>query len=187
MNKYSSVSIPKLLIENYSQYDLSAEEVLLLIQLITIDDCEVNLVEFLEKYEISKSKINILLQKQMVSVFEKAGVIMINILPLYEKLYGRVSNRDEEVKNFALSNQEIDKLKYMFNKELKPFELEQIKNWKKQGFNFKQIEDAIYKALVKNVMNLNYIQAILENEISLKTSSKSEEKDVHVVRNWTFE
>lgn len=68
-----------------------------------------------------------------------------------------------ELKQKSLSVKDVDKIRVILNRELKNYELEQVKNWYKD-YSIKEIEEAVYQTVLKGIDNFNYIEKVLFNK-----------------------
>lgn len=82
------------------------------------------------------------------------------------------SSKGKEIKFLTVKN--VDEIKILFNREIAPYELEKIKEWNNK-YNFELIKNSIYKASLKNILNLNYIEKIIENDCRKKEKKNQSE------------
>lgn len=75
------------------------------------------------------------------------------------------SSKGEETNFLTVKN--VDEIKILFNREIAPYELEKIKEWNNK-YDFELIKNSMYKASLKNILNLNYIEKIIENDCRKK-------------------
>lgn len=70
--------------------------------------------------------------------------------------------QNNKIEQPIVTVEQIDQIKVIINREIKPYELEKILEWRK-NYSIKTITDAIYKAATKNIDNFNYIEKIIIN------------------------
>ncbi len=175
-----TTAIQNELLLNYKMYNLTAEELICLCQMITIDPVHVDLISFLKIAQNSKPLISSLVTKQMITLVDRQGKMTIDLSKLYTKLTSEV----EQLNEVGLTTIEIDKLIHIFGRNLNPNEIAKINSWMTAGATFSKIEEAIYVALAKGINNLNYIEKIIVN--SNTTTEQVVKKESSIKRNWTY-
>lgn len=156
---------PKLLINNFRDINLSAQQTLLLIYLINNDklfnpkkiseDLSWSLNEILEEINdlTSKGLLTIDLVKNN-NIHEE----YINLDSFYSKLaFLIVNDKPKTVDNKNL----FDSFEEEFGRTLSPMEYEIINSWKDSGFSDELIFCALKEAIFNGVSNLRYIDKIL--------------------------
>ena len=163
--KSGNYIIPKLLINNFRDINLSAQQTLLLIYLINNDklfnpkkiseDLSWSLNEILEEINdlTSKGLLTIDLVKNN-NIHEE----YINLDSFYSKLaFLIVNDKPKTVDNKNL----FDSFEEEFGRTLSPMEYEIINSWKDSGFSDELIFCALKEAIFNGVSNLRYIDKIL--------------------------
>lgn len=163
--KSGNYIIPKLLINNFRDINLSAQQTLLLIYLINNDklfnpkkiseDLSWSLNEILEEINdlTSKGLLTIDLVKNN-NIHEE----YINLDSLYSKLaFLIVNGKPKSVDNKNL----FDSFEEEFGRTLSPMEYEIINSWKDSDFSDELIFCALKEAIFNGVSNLRYIDKIL--------------------------
>ncbi|MEI3529697.1 MAG: DnaD domain protein [Bacilli bacterium] len=163
--KSGNYIIPKLLINNFRDINLSAQQTLLLIYLINNDklfnpkkiseDLSWSLNEILEEINdlTSKGLLTIDLVKNN-NIHEE----YINLDSFYSKLaFLVVNDKPKTVDNKNL----FDSFEEEFGRTLSPMEYEIINSWKDSGFSDELIFCALKEAIFNGVSNLRYIDKIL--------------------------
>lgn len=163
--KSGNYIIPKLLINNFRDINLSAQQTLLLIYLINNDklfnpkkiseDLSWPLSEILEEINdlTSKGLLTIDLVKNN-NIHEE----YINLDSLYSKLaFLIVNGKPKSVDNKNL----FDSFEEEFGRTLSPMEYEIINSWKDSDFSDELIFCALKEAIFNGVSNLRYIDKIL--------------------------
>ncbi|MFV0288090.1 MAG: DnaD domain protein, partial [Mycoplasmatales bacterium] len=98
-----------------------------------------------------KLLIDSLYQKTYINIDFNNNLITLNL----EK---KVDAKQQE----GLNVQNVDELRILLNREIKNYELELLQQWINH-YSIKQIKEAIYKAMLKNIDNFKYIEKILQN------------------------
>lgn len=168
------------LILNYQQYNIEPNEFICICQLLTIDPLQIDLISFLRKTKNNKPIISSLATKKLITLGEVNGKVTIDLSKLYELM----SSDFEQLEQVGLSNEQVDRLVFIFGKKLLPNEIMKINSWLASGATFQQIEEAIYTALAREINNLNYIEKIiLNNNTTVETVVNNESS---IKRNWTY-
>ncbi len=175
-----TTAIQNELLINYSNYNISDQELICLCQLLTFDPIEVNFLNFLKQSKNSKPIISSLVTKNIVSIKSQGNDVIINL----ENLYDLLNDEQTEVQTDSLTSEQIDKIVHIFGRRLNPNELMQINSWVAAGASYQKITDSIYIALGKGISNLNYIEKIIVN--SNATTEEVVKKESSVKRNWTY-
>lgn len=188
-NLIDNVTIPASLIKT-NELNLSNDEIICILRIKTIGENDVDLINFLEKFPMEKINVESLIAKKLIKLNEINSQIKINLLPLYESLVGH--NQTPETNNSAISENQsaltisdIDRIKFILNRNIKVHELEKLKFWIKAGYEIAEIENAIHKSLLKNIDSFNYIEAVLYNEpINKEIEQTNDSQSVVINRNW---
>lgn len=163
--KDKSISIPRLLLLNYKDFNITDQELIVLIYLMNTNtniynpkdissDLKLELVDVL-------TIINSLVEKGIIKVdmetkgTKKAEVINLN--QLYEKLTFLVVN-DENKKDISIYTM----FEKEFGRSLSPVEYDLINNWKDASYTDEIISLALKEAIYNGVTSLKYIDRILE-------------------------
>lgn len=166
--RYNNINIPRTLLLNYKNINLSEKELIVLIYLLNeennsfnpkkiSDDLKYTLPEVLEIIE----KLNTL-DILSINLNKNNGVIeeQVDLLNLYKKLAYLIVN-ENEVKE-EVSNENIyDNFEREFGRTLSPIEYEYINGWLNDDFNEEIINCALKEAVFNGATNLRYIDAIL--------------------------
>src|SRR5574344_551919 len=163
--KDRDVSIPRLLLLNYKDFNISDQEMIVLIYLINANsniynpkdissDLKIELVDVL-------TIINSLSEKGILKVdIETKGnkkAEVINLDSLYEKLSFLIINEEEKKDTSIYTMFEKE-----FGRSLSPVEYELINNWKDASYSDELISLALKEAIYNGVTSLKYIDRILE-------------------------
>lgn len=161
--------VPRILINNYKLLNITDEELIAIMVIMSFGDKVVYNPEVFAK-EIGGSKRNImkvidnLCDKSILSlIIEKNNnksyeyIVLDN---LYEKLFNIVIDNDEkeEVDNSIFSVFENE-----LGRTLSPMEYEKIKEWITSGNSSELISCALREAVMNGISNFNYIDRILDS------------------------
>lgn len=161
--------VPRILINNYKLLNITDEELIVIMVIMSYDDKVVYNPEEFAK-EIGGSKRNImkvidnLCDKNILSlIIEKnnnKSYEYISLDNLYEKLFNIVIDNDEkeEVDNSIFSVFENE-----LGRTLSPMEYEKIKEWITSGNSSELISCALREAVMNGISNFNYIDRILDS------------------------
>ncbi len=155
---------PTEILENQVKFNLSDEETLTLIKLVSIDRSDLMLNVFLNKYAIKREVLNGLSKKGLVKLVEIANGLEID--------YIGFNNNQASDSKVSINREMIDRLTFLLNRKLQVYELEKIKSWLKLDYKLSEIEEAISKAAIGGVDNFNYIEKVLFNNQDTKKQSK---------------
>ena len=163
------IYIPKILLNNYKKLNISDEELIIIMIIMSYGDKVMyNPEEFanemgINKHEVMKC-INNLCDKNILSlVIEKnnrKAYEYISLDLLYEKLVNIVLDKDEEV---VVDNSIFSVFESELGRTLSPMEYEKIKEWITSGNSNEMITCALKEAVYNGVNNFNYIDRILDN------------------------
>lgn len=167
------------LILNFENYQITAQEFVIICQMLTIDPVSIDLISFLRITKEAKPIISSLVTKKIIRLCEIEGKMLIDLLPLYELLNDKKSDYVE----MSLTSEQVDKIVHIFSRNLFPNEIHQINSWIAKGITYPKIEEAIYVALAKGINNLNYIEKIVFNS---KEEAQDLKKEGSIKRNWTY-
>lgn len=167
--KDSPIVIPRILLNNYKKLNITEEELVVLIIIISIgDSIEYNPEIFVQEIGMEKHKvmtiISNLISKNILSIdFVKKGKITSEYISsslLYDKLLNIVKNiSDEDSKK--INNSVFTVFENELGKLLSPMEIEKIKEWVTTYKNEELIIAALNEAVLNGVSNFSYIDAIL--------------------------
>lgn len=161
--------VPRILINNYKLLNITDEELIVIMVIMSHGDKVVYNPEAFAK-EIGGSKRNImkvidnLCDKNILSlIIEKnnnKSYEYISLDNLYEKLFNIVIDNDEkeEVDNSIFSVFENE-----LGRTLSPMEYEKIKEWITSGNSSELISCALREAVMNGISNFNYIDRILDS------------------------
>lgn len=168
--KDKPIIIPRILLNNYKKLNITEEELIILIIIISLDDeIEYNPEIFVQETGMEKHQvmtiISNLISKNIISIdFIKKGKITSEYISsslLYDKLLNiikDVNNDDIKINNsiFTVFENELGRL-------LSPMEIEKIKEWITTYKNEELIIAALNEAVLNGVSNFRYIDAILND------------------------
>jgi DNA replication protein len=181
MNKYINFSIPTILLKEQKNLNLTNEEMLFLIKLLSYNTSNVSYVGFATDFEINREMVGNLKAKDFIKIKENKEGIYIDTTPIYEHLYNENIQQVPVVPTDGLSADVLDRISFLLNRQVKSFELDKIREWINTGHKIEDIEIAIQKSVINNVDNFNYIDTVLQNG-----QTKNHENDVKVERNIEF-
>ena len=163
--KSRDMTIPRFLLFNYKNLNITEEELVVLIYLLNSNGDLYNPKDISEdlKYEL----VDVL---TIVSDLTEKGVININmetrgskstevvdLEPLYSKLTTLVVNEEKEKDTTIFTSIENE-----FARALTPMEYELVNAWMDNGYSEELINEALKEAVYNNVTSLKYIDKILE-------------------------
>lgn len=163
--KSRDMTIPRLLLFNYKNLNITEEQLVVLIYLLNSNGDLYNPKDISEdlKYEL----VDVL---TIVSDLTEKGVININmetrgskstevvdLEPLYSKLTTLVVNEEKEKDTTIFTSIENE-----FARALTPMEYELVNAWMDNGYSEELINEALKEAVYNNVTSLKYIDKILE-------------------------
>lgn len=163
--KSRDITIPRLLLFNYKNLNITEEQLIVLIYLLNSNGDLYNPKDISEdlKYEL----VDVL---TIVSDLTEKGVININmetrgskstevvdLEPLYSKLTTLVVNEEKEKDTTIFTSIENE-----FARALTPMEYELVNAWMDNGYSEELINEALKEAVYNNVTSLKYIDKILE-------------------------
>ncbi len=134
-------------------------------------------------YENDKVNIQVLSQ-----IYLEPNILKKELMNLLEKKYIDIDwntnivskAQDKPVEELTVSD--VDRVRVIINREIALHELEQLKKWQRKH-SIDEIVEAVYKAVVKNIDNFNYIEKILEND---QTSGNKKTEQSKVRKNFDF-
>lgn len=185
-------SIPTAILTRQDELEITDSELLTLIQLITVDNFEINLQQFLNDFGIStKEKILNLKEKNLLEIDVIDQIPTVNLQKLYDKLLvlknNNLSESFEETfvdkSNEHLTRSFIDELQILIERQLTNYELGTINSWLKSGHNHDQIKNAFIKSLSLGVDNFKYIEKVLQNNQNLNSESSTNNSG-QIKRDW---
>lgn len=169
--KDSPIVIPRILFNNYKKLNITEEELIIVILIISLgNNIEYNPDIFVKELDIEKHKvmvlINNLISKNILTIeFKKNGRKTEEYLStsiLYDKLLNIIKDTSQtEPSNinssiFTIFENELGRL-------LSPMELEKIKEWLTTYKNEELITAALNEAVLNGISNFRYIDAILND------------------------
>lgn len=167
--KTKPIVIPTILLNNYKSLGISADELIIIIVIMSYGDKVIydpeafaNVING-DKHEIM-GIINSLFDKHILSlVVEKNNrktYEYISLDLLYQKLFNILIGEEdnEEIDNSIFSIFEAE-----LGRPISPMEIEKIKEWVTSGNSNELIICALNEAVLKGVNNLNYIDSILNS------------------------
>ncbi len=172
--QFRHVSIPMQVILNNLDTKLEPYQLINIIKLMTMGTRYVDLMEFLSDYKMKRDHLEELVNLGLIILVTEDAKILVDLEPIHSQIF----NTTTTSKTIKLTAEVIDRIGFLLNRQVKPFELELLREWVDKGHNVDQIEIAIQKAMIKNIDNFNYIQTVLENATEIR-----EEPVVNVKRN----
>lgn len=191
MIKKGYVDINKVLIDNYSKLNLSAIELVILLNLLEsfkVNNLTLSVSVIAKKINVTtdecSNNLNNLLNKGYITLnieYTKSGKAkeIFNIDELIKNLE-RILN--EEVKVEKIQNSEetikdyIEIIEKSFGKTLTPFELEIVLSWVDMKENITSIKKALDIAISKNILNLRYVDKIILSSKNTEIINEDESK-----------
>ena len=179
----SIYTIPSILIKDYKKYNITSNELIVVIYLLNQKDIEFNPQKISKDLNIEISElltnINELEKKDLLKlehiVDKNIHKEIIKLDRLYNKLALSYLDQNKEVKNVL-----FDKFEKEFGRTLSPMEYEIINSWS-SSYSDEIIIEALKEAVYNNVSNLRYIDKILSewNKKGIKTIKdiESDKKD----------
>lgn len=162
--------IPKDILINQEKYDLSDEELLGLIKILSIKDENDNLLAFLNLHNIKRETITNLEKKGIIQLKNKMGKIEIVYQTPVEK--SNLIPNETKTNKVMISKEMIERINFLLNRKLKSHELEKIKSWLNLEYSFQEIEEAINKSILNDADNFNYIEKVLFNNYGSKQQTR---------------
>ena len=179
----SIYTIPSILIKDYKKYNITSNELIVVIYLLNQKELEFNPQKISKDLNIEISElltnINELEKKDLLKlehiVDKNIHKEIIKLDRLYNKLAFSYLDQNKEVKNIL-----FDKFEKEFGRTLSPMEYEIINSWS-SSYSDEIIIEALKEAVYNNVSNLRYIDKILSewNKKGIKTIKdiESDKKD----------
>lgn len=165
----SPIVVPKILFNNYKRLNISEEELVVIMFIISLGNkIEYNPDIFVKELNMDKLRvmmnINNLMSKNILSLeMIKNGrktEEYISLSLLYDKLVNIVIDVSEE-DNVKIDNSIFTVFENELGKLLSPMQIETIKEWVKTYKNEELIITALKEAVMNGVYNFNYIDTIL--------------------------
>lgn len=166
--KDKPIFIPRILIKNYKKLNISSDELVIIMLLLSMEEKVIYNPEELaneinaDKHDIMKI-INSLITKNIISLeiekVDKKACEYISLDLLYEKLFNLIISPNEKLKEIDVSI--FDTFEEELGRTLSPMEYEQIKEWVNSGNSEEMITNALREAVLNGVSNLRYIDGIL--------------------------
>ena len=163
--KSRDITIPRLLLFNYKNLNITEEELIVLIYLLNSNDDLYNPKDISDdlKYELVSvlTIVSDLTEKGIINInMETRGTKsseVVDLEPLYSKLTTLVVNEEKEKDTTIYTSIENE-----FARTLTPMEYELINAWLDNGYTEELINEALKEAVYNNVTSLKYIDKILE-------------------------
>lgn len=170
------LNLHKLLLKEYVRLGINEKEVIVLSQLATMLEKKkhtLSLKSIARMTHLSSNEVGELLEQLIVNQFVSTELELKNdgkereifsLNPLFDKII-QLFKEDLKVENEKQSDNEIKavitNLEDVFRKSLKPYDLQMIQQWFIDGYNKKEIDQALEVAVNHNKLNLNYLDRIL--------------------------
>ncbi len=167
--KYQTFSVPNKVLE----LELSDELLADLIRLLSYNQ---EYIKISQITTISRDNLSTLSSRGIVEITDQDGHFVVDLNPLYGKLYGQSTSATNTT--YATTDV-LDRIEFLLSRKLKPIEIDRINKWLTQGYEVSEVEQAVYKSSLNSADNFNYIETVLFNA----TTPQKEEKKTHVKRN----
>lgn len=170
------LNLHKLLLKEYVRLGINEKEVIVLSQLATMLEKKkhtLSLKSIARMTHLSSNEVGELLEQLIVNQFVSTELELKNdgkereifsLNPLFDKII-QLFKEDLKDENEKQSDNEIKavitNLEDVFRKSLKPYDLQMIQQWFIDGYNKKEIDQALEVAINHNKLNLNYLDRIL--------------------------
>lgn len=170
------LNLHKLLLKEYVRLGINEKEVIVLSQLATMLEKKkhtLSLKSIARMTHLSSNEVGELVEQLIVNQFVSTELELKNdgkereifsLNPLFDKII-QLFKEDLKVENEKQSDNEIKavitNLEDVFRKSLKPYDLQMIQQWFIDGYNKKDIDQALEVAINHNKLNLNYLDRIL--------------------------
>jgi DNA replication protein len=170
------LNLHKLLLKEYVRLGINEKEVIVLSQLATMLEKKkrtLSLKSIARMTHLSSNEVGELVEQLIVNQFVSTELELKNdgkereifsLNPLFDKII-QLFKEDVKVENEKQSDNEIKavitNLEDVFRKSLKPYDLQMIQQWFIDGYNKKEIDQALEVAVNHNKLNLNYLDRIL--------------------------
>ncbi len=170
------LNLHKLLLKEYVRLGINEKEVIVLSQLATMLEKKkrtLSLKSIARMTHLSSNEVGELVEQLIVNQFVSTELELKNdgkereifsLNPLFDKII-QLFKEDLKVENDKQSDNEIKavitNLEDVFRKSLKPYDLQMIQQWFIDGYNKKEIDQALEVAVNHNKLNLNYLDRIL--------------------------
>ena len=165
--KSKMVSIPIYVLRVFNEFNLTAQEIILLLFLYDKDNYVFNPnliadnlnMEILDVMKIisslsNKKLLNIITKTNEANIKEE----IIDLSLLYDKITIKLMN---EINNEENNDNIYDIISKEFARQLSPMECEMIDSWKKNNYSTEMIIEAVREAVLNGVTSLRYIDKIL--------------------------
>ena len=166
--KTKTITIPLYVLKMCKEFNLSADEIILLFFLYDKDNTvfdpnyisnslNIDLVKVID--EVSK-----LVKKGLISIKTKTnekGIKeeILDLSPLFDKVTIKMMEEFNKVNEKDINVYSI--LEEEFNRKLTPMECEMVDDWKKNNYSNEIIKEAVREATLNGVNSLRYIDKIL--------------------------
>lgn len=170
------LNLHKLLLKEYVRLGINEKEVIVLSQLATMLEKKkhtLSLKSIARMTHLSSNEVGELVEQLIVNQFVSTELELKNdgkereifsLNPLFDKII-QLFKEDLKDENEKQSDNEIKavitNLEDVFRKSLKPYDLQMIQQWFIDGYNKKEIDQALEVAVNHNKLNLNYLDRIL--------------------------
>ncbi|CCV65377.1 DNA replication protein DnaD [Paracholeplasma brassicae] len=185
------LNLHKLLLKEYVRLGINEKEVIVLSQLATMLEKKkhtLSLKSIARMTHLSSNEVGELLEQLIVNQFVSTELELKNdgkereifsLNPLFDKII-QLFKEDLKVENEKQSDNEIKavitNLEDVFRKSLKPYDLQMIQQWFIDGYNKKEIDQALEVAINHNKLNLNYLDRILRTTDEMNDDDLDDEK-----------
>ena len=196
-----TITVPLYVLKMYKEFNLSSDEIILLLFLYDKDNSTFNphYIEENTNLELDKimNAISKLVKKNLLIIAPKKnekGVKeeVIDLSPFFDKLTLKVIdnlNKDNEtdINVYTIIEEE-------FGRKLTPMECEMVDDWKKNNYSNELIKEAVREATLNGVSSLRYIDKILfewnkkgfknKDDIKKKNTKETTKKVEIYTGNW---
>lgn len=186
--KSKTITIPLYVLKMYKEYNLSSDEVILLLFLYDKDNIVFNPSIISENTGLDLQKVMEVISKvikkgflNIVSKTNEHGIKeeVIDLSPFFDKLTLKVIEILNNKNSSDLNIYNI--IEEEFNRKLSPMECEMIDDWGKNGYSTELIKEATREAVLNGVSSLRYIDKILFewNKKGYKTKEDIKKRNVN--------
>lgn len=164
--KDSEIRMPKLLLCNYKNMNITDEELIIIIYLLNSSNNFYNPKDISDNLKIDMGNVlndvSELVEKGIINLsmetIDNRRVEVIDLEPLYQKLAFLIVNEEEKKEDSTI----YSVIESEFGRTLSPLEYDLISIWLDSDYSEELIKEALKEAIYNNVTSLKYIDKILE-------------------------
>lgn len=172
--KYKHFSVPN----EIFQLDIENDVLIDLIKLLSFSKSKVPIKYISENLNISRVNVTTLNAQALLTVSEDNGEVVIDLSPLYDKLFAHNDSVGIKQQTF-ISTAALDRISFLLERKVKSLEVDKINSWLNMGYTTEEIEIAVHKSAINNVDNFSYIETVLFNN----SNNTQQTKKNNVTRN----